>query len=54
MMVEPTNHLDLPSGERLEAALEACPGAVVLVTHDDTFAAHVTTRSLRVEYGTAL
>lgn len=52
VMDEPTNHLDLPSVERLEAALEAYPGAVVLVTHDDTFAAHVTTRSLRVEYGT--
>ncbi len=52
VMDEPTNHMDLPSVERLESALEAYPGAVVLVTHDDTFAAHVTTRSLRVEHGT--
>jgi ATPase subunit of ABC transporter with duplicated ATPase domains len=52
VMDEPTNHMDLPSVERLEAALAMYPGAVVLVTHDDAFAAHVTTRSLRVEYGT--
>jgi ATPase subunit of ABC transporter with duplicated ATPase domains len=52
VMDEPTNHMDLPSVERLEAALDAYPGAVVLVTHDDTFAAHITNRSLRVEHGT--
>jgi ATPase subunit of ABC transporter with duplicated ATPase domains len=49
---EPTNHMDLPSVERLEAALAEYPGAIVLVTHDDTFAEKLTTRSLRVEYGT--
>ena len=48
---EPTNHLDLPSVERLEQALVDYPGAVVLVTHDDTFAAKITTRSLRLERG---
>ena len=37
--------------ERLERALEGYPGAVVLVTHDDTFAAAVTSRSLHVEGG---
>jgi ATPase subunit of ABC transporter with duplicated ATPase domains len=51
VMDEPTNHLDLPSVERLEAALAAYPGAILLVTHDDTFAAHVTTRALHVESG---
>ncbi|HPA82868.1 MAG TPA: ATP-binding cassette domain-containing protein [Thermoanaerobaculales bacterium] len=49
---EPTNHMDLPSVERLEAALAEYPGAIVLVTHDDTFAANVTTRSLHLEHGT--
>jgi ATPase subunit of ABC transporter with duplicated ATPase domains len=36
---EPTNHLDLPSIERLEAAIASYPGALVIVSHDDRFAA---------------
>ncbi len=39
---EPTNHLDLPSIERLEEALGGYPGALLLVTHDDTLAQAVT------------
>jgi len=31
---EPTNHLDLESREALEAALEAFPGTVLLVSHE--------------------
>jgi ATPase subunit of ABC transporter with duplicated ATPase domains len=42
MLDEPTNHLDLPAVERIEAALEDYRGAVLMVTHDETFAAHVT------------
>jgi ATPase subunit of ABC transporter with duplicated ATPase domains len=56
---EPTNHLDLPTVERLEGALGAYPGAVLLVTHDDAFAARALgdggarwrIRSGRVEVG---
>ncbi|MBI2395747.1 MAG: ABC-F family ATP-binding cassette domain-containing protein [Deltaproteobacteria bacterium] len=48
---EATHHLDLPAIERLERALELYPGAIVLVTHDDTFAARCTTATLRVEDG---
>ncbi|MEO8554164.1 MAG: ABC transporter ATP-binding protein, partial [Kofleriaceae bacterium] len=48
---EPTNHFDLPSIERLEDALAADPGALVLVTHDDRFAERLTTRTWRLERG---
>lgn len=45
---EPTNHLDLPTVERLEVALSAYPGAVLLVTHDDAFAARCVRATLRI------
>ncbi|MBX3192996.1 MAG: ABC-F family ATP-binding cassette domain-containing protein [Labilithrix sp.] len=48
---EPENHLDLPSLERLERALEAYPGCLVLVTHDQAFAASTTTRTIQVDGG---
>jgi ATPase subunit of ABC transporter with duplicated ATPase domains len=48
---EPTNHMDLPSVERLESALEVYPGCVILVTHDDAFARKVTSRSIHVGHG---
>ncbi len=48
---EPTNHMDLPSVERLEVALAQYPGALVLVTHDDALAARLTTRALHVKDG---
>jgi len=49
LLDEPTNHLDLPSIERLEATLRAYPGALLLVSHDDAFAAAVTDVTWRIE-----
>jgi ATP-binding cassette subfamily F protein 3 len=49
---EPTNHLDLESREALEAALEAFPGTVLLVSHDRALLDAVAQRTLAVENGT--
>jgi ATP-binding cassette subfamily F protein 3 len=46
---EPTNHLDLESREALEAALEAFPGSVLLVTHDRALLDAVSGRVLAIE-----
>ncbi len=46
---EPTNHLDLESRESLEAALEAFPGTVLLVTHDRALLDAVADRIVEVE-----
>ena len=46
---EPTNHLDLESREALEAALEAFPGTVLLVSHDRAVLDAVAHRTLAVE-----
>ena len=48
---EPTNHLDLESRESLEAALEAFPGTVLLVSHDRALLDAVASRLLAVENG---
>src|SRR5262249_50033493 len=46
---EPTNHLDLESREALEAALEAFPGTILLVSHDRALIDAVAERTLAVE-----
>ncbi len=48
---EPTNHLDLESREALEAALEAFPGTVLLVSHDRALLDAVAERTLAIEEG---
>src|SRR5207237_4257112 len=49
LLDEPTNHLDLESREALEAALEAFPGTVLLVSHDRAVLDAVATRTIAVE-----
>jgi ATP-binding cassette subfamily F protein 3 len=49
---EPTNHLDLESREALEAALEAFPGTVLIVSHDRALLDAVAHRTAAVESGT--
>jgi ATP-binding cassette subfamily F protein 3 len=49
---EPTNHLDLESREALEAALEAFPGTVLLVSHDRALLDALAHRTAAVEDGT--
>jgi ATPase subunit of ABC transporter with duplicated ATPase domains len=48
LLDEPTHHLDAPAIERLEAALAAFPGALILATHDERFAAGCTRTCWRI------
>jgi ATP-binding cassette, subfamily F, member 3 len=52
LLDEPTNHLDLDSREALEAALEAFPGTVLIVSHDRALLDAVAQRTYAVEDGT--
>jgi ATP-binding cassette subfamily F protein 3 len=47
---EPTNHLDVESREALEAALEAFPGTVLLVSHDRAMLDAIADRVLSIEH----
>jgi ATP-binding cassette, subfamily F, member 3 len=49
LLDEPTNHLDLESREALEAALEAFPGTVLLVSHDRAVLDAVAERIVAIE-----
>jgi ATPase subunit of ABC transporter with duplicated ATPase domains len=51
LLDEPTNHLDLPAVERLEDALVAYPGALVVVSHDPRFAADAVRETWRIDDG---
>ncbi|MEM9304809.1 MAG: ATP-binding cassette domain-containing protein [Pseudomonadota bacterium] len=53
VMDEPTNHLDLPSIEALEDALDACPCAMLLVSHDERFLARLGVRQWVITAGGA-
>ena len=48
---EPTNHLDLESREALEAALDAFPGTLLLVSHDRALLDSIAERTLAIEDG---
>lgn len=49
VMDEPTNHMDLPSVECLEAALAECRCAILLVSHDRRFLEALTTICWHIE-----
>ena len=49
LMDEPTNHMDLPSIEAVEAALAGFPGALLLVSHDERFLGALTTVRWEIE-----
>ena len=48
---EPMNHLDIPSRERFEEALDAFPGTVLMAVHDRTFIDRYATAIWNVEDG---
>jgi ATP-binding cassette, subfamily F, member 3 len=52
LLDEPTNHLDLESREALEAALDAFPGTILLVSHDRALLDAIADRTLALEDGT--
>jgi ATPase subunit of ABC transporter with duplicated ATPase domains len=44
IMDEPINHLDIPSRERFQTALDAFPGAILIAAHDRAFIQRLATR----------
>lgn len=48
-LVIPANHLDLPSVECLEMALESCQSTLILVSHDQPFLNRLATRHWHIE-----
>ncbi len=52
LLDEPINHLDIPSRQQFETALEAFPGAVLVSVHDRAFIDRFATRLWRIKAGT--
>ncbi len=52
LLDEPTNHLDIESIMWLENFLKNYPGAVIIVSHDQTFLDNVTNRTVEITLGT--
>ena len=53
LLDEPTNHVDIPGQERLEAELLAHGATCVLVSHDRSFVSAIGTRFVVIEGGHA-
>ena len=53
LLDEPTNHVDIPGQEQLEAELLEQGATCILVSHDRSFVRTVGTRFLRIERGVA-
>ena len=51
LMDEPTNHMDIPGQERLEAEILTHGATCVLVSHDRTFVRAIATRILHIDRG---
>ncbi len=49
LLDEPDNYLDVPGKEWLEAALEACPKTILLISHDRQLLAAVAKRVVTIE-----
>ena len=50
---EPTNHLDIATRERIEVALEAYGGTIVLVSHDRYLLDRLSESTLLIDGGSA-
>jgi len=53
LLDEPTNHLDIASREAVEAALEAFPGTILMVSHDRELLDRLVDKLIIVERGEA-
>ena len=51
LLDEPINHLDIPSRQQFETALEAFPGTILVSVHDRAFIDHFATSLWRIKDG---